>query len=485
MQKEYTPEQVANLIGQLKQAFSGFSQADLAAAAKDISGTPNAPNLFGPRGLFSVYGLDNVVINASLVPRGIDALLPVTSSNELTPLYGFITGFDADVGASEPDGVCDDAPGAIMEVCRQTAVFGRYTRGSHEMEVNKLMQVLNNHLTTDLQLLGNPLGQHTLLPVQTTNPGGLLSRVIQLELITVGQSLQQLLSRQLWSGNPANNSNGGGYMEFPGLGLLVNTGKVDAISGVRCEALDPDVKDFAYNSVDSTDVDIVRYLTAIARWVSHVADRTGLSPVTWAFAMRPQLFSELVEIWPCRYLTNRCANSAGTNVAVINDMTNVTFMENMRKGQYLTIDGVNWPVVLDDGITEENSATTGELEPGEFASDIYLLPLKVTGGRPVLYWEHLNYDKAYADTSWMQGREFWPTDGGRYLWTMQQKNYCFKFQAKIEPRVILRTPQLAGRLRHVKYSPLQHLRDAHWDSPYRLKGGVEDNDTPVPFYTEW
>jgi len=482
---ELTNEQMAELVAQFKAAFTGVSGEQLASIKKDISGAPNNQSLFGPGGLFSVYGLDSTVINASLTPRGMDALLPVASSNELTPLYGFITGFDQDDDAVEPDGVCDDAPGAIMEICRQTAKFGRYTRSSHEMEVNKLMQILNGHLTTDLQLLGNPLAGHALLPQQMTGTGGMLTRIIQLELVTVGQALQQKLARQLWCGNPANDSSGGGYAEFPGLELLVMPGKVDAISGVACQALDPYVQDFEYEAVDGTGKDIVTYITYLTRWVKHVADRSGLSPVTWVFAMRPTLFQELVEVWPCRYLTNRCENSAGTNIAVINDMTNINFRDEMSNGQYLKIDGQNWPVVFDEGITEYDSTNDSHLAAGEFASDIYLLPLKIQGGRPVLYWECMDYTQAYADTSFLQGRQFWPTDGGRYLWTLQQKNYCFKFQAKIEPRIILRTPQLAGRLRHVKYTPLQHLRDAFWDSPYRLKGGVESNATPTPFYTEW
>lgn len=481
----FTPEQIADFTEQLRKAFSGVSQEEVAAVRKTISGSPNPQTLFTSGGLFSTYGLDSTVINASLTPRGIDALLPVVKSNELNPLYGFITGFDDEENLTEPDGVCDDAPSGLMEVCRQTAKFGRYTRGAPEMEVNKLMQVMNGHLTTDLQLMGNLAGTHTLMPTGMSGQAGILTSMVRMYLTIAGQQLQQKLARQLWTGNPANDSAGGGYMEFPGLEIQVLANKIDSITGVACPAIYPDVKDFNYNSVDSTDYDVVRYLTYLYRWVKHVADRTGLSPVTWVFAMTPSMFSELVEIWPCRYLTNRCTNISGTNVAVINDATNITMRDALRNGMYLLIDGQQIPVVLDDGITEENSATSGELEPGEFASDIYLLPLKVQGGFPVLYWEHMDYSSAFADTSFLQGRQFWATDGGRYMWTMQNLNYCFKFQAKIEPRVILRTPQLAGRLMHVKYQPLQHLRDAFWDSPYRLKGGLEENPAAPSFYTEW
>ena len=47
---------------------------------------------------------------------------------------------------------------------------------------------------------------------------------------------------------------------------------------------------------------------------------------------------------------------------------------------------------------------------------------------------------------------------------------------KIEPRVVLRTPQMAGRLDYIKYTPLQHLRESNPDNPYNVDGGVSYRD---------
>jgi hypothetical protein len=479
-------EQIASLTEQLVKAFKGDTQSELADRRKSISGSPDAQSIFGPGGLFSQFGLDSAVVNASLAPKGIDRVIPAIGTVELSPVYSFITGIDETAGQSEPDGVCDDAPSGVLEVCNQTAQFGRFTRSSKEMEVNTLMQVLNGKLTTDLQLLGSVLGDgHQFLPMQMNDSGSWLTSMVRAQLVVTGQLLQHLLARKLWSGTPANNSAGGGYKEFPGLAMQVATGKKDIYTGTACAALDPDVKNFGFEAVDSASRDIVEYITYITRWVKHVAGRTGMDPVTWALVMRPGLFTELLQIWPCRYLTNRCENTAGTAVAVINDSTNVTLRQEMQSGNFLWVDGERWPVLLDDGITELDSTTNAELDAGEFASDIYLLPFKVQGNRPVLYWEFLDYTRALADISFLQGKEFWQTDGGRFMWSMQQLNYCFKFQAKIEPRVILRTPQLAGRIMNVKYRPLQHMREAFQDSPYRVKGGVETYNTAPSFYTEW
>ena len=482
---QLTDLEIQALRDQLGAAFTGATKEQIAQRIKTISGTPDAQTMFMANGLFSNYGLDSAVVNASLSPKGIDRAIPAIGTVETDPIFAFVTGIDQSSG-DEPDGVCDDAPSGVLEVCHQTAAWGRFTRSSKEMEVNTLMQVMNGRLSTDIQLLGNVLGDgHQFLPGQMQEGGSWITSIVRTQLVIAGQLLQHLLSRKLWNGDPANNSAGGGYKEFPGLEILVNAGKVDINTGNACSALDPDIKDWDYALADTTSKDIVQYFTYVTRWVKHVAGRTGLDPVTWAWVMRPELFAELVEIWPCHYMTSRCSNMSGDNMVVINDMNNINMQTEMRNGNYLLIDGIRWPVLLDDGITEEDSTTSGDLDAGQFASDAYLLPFNIMGGRPVLYWEYMDYSRAMTDISFLQGRQFWQTDAGRFMWAMQQNNYCFKFQAKVEPRIILRTPQLAGRIKHIAYEPLQHMRSPFQDSPYRQKGGEEAFSTAPSFFVDW
>ncbi len=478
------------LIGILKtmsETLAALKDVNVSQGQKAISGTPDAQLMFGPGGLFSNFGLDNTVINASMAPIGIDRAIPAFGTVYLNPIYPFITGFESD-GGDEPDGPCDDAPGGVMEVCHQTAAFGRFARSSKEMEVNTLMQILNGQLTTDLRVLGSVLGDgHQLLTSESTDSATFVQSVVQTQLVIVGIELQRLLARKLWSGNPVNNTNGG-YAEFPGLEMLISTGKVDAFTGIACAALDPDVKNFNYNSVDSNNPDILEYISMMYYFLSHVASRSGLDPVQWVLAMRPQLFHELTAVWPCKYLTDRCEKTVGgqaTSLSVINDSVNVEMRDAMRNGSFLTVNGVRIPVITDDGITEENNITNANLQAGEYSSDIYFLPIRAKN-MPTLYWEYLDYTRAVAELPVLRNKgQFWATDGGRYMWAMQNLNYCFKFQGKIEPRVVLRTPQLAGRIQNVKYSPLQHLREPFDDSPYFQKGGKETFDTPPSFYSEW
>ena len=51
-------------------------------------------------------------------------------------------------------------------------------------------------------------------------------------------------------------------------------------------------------------------------------------------------------------------------------------------------------------------------------------------------------------------------------------NFNYKLSLKTEQRIVLRTPQLAGKIQNVKYVPLQHLRSSDPASPYHRDGGV-------------
>ena len=80
---------------------------------------------------------------------------------------------------------------------------------------------------------------------------------------------------------------------------------------------------------------------------------------------------------------------------------------------------------------------------------------------------------------------FW-SDGGAFLWGLKPPvNWCIDLIAKVEPRIILRTPQLAGRLTDVVYVPLQHTNDPLPSQDYFVNGGVTTGRPfPSPF-SEW
>ena len=77
------------------------------------------------------------------------------------------------------------------------------------------------------------------------------------------------------------------------------------------------------------------------------------------------------------------------------------------------------------------------------------------------------------DEALLRNKQSWfNTDAGMYSWTYLEKRWCYSLSLKTEQRVVLRTPQLAGVIQNVLYSPLQHLREPDYSSSYHVDGGV-------------
>jgi hypothetical protein len=455
------------------------------------TGTPTTNYTSGPGGIFGVSGLERDVISTRVQPRGLIGMLPARGSMRTDPLFAYLTGFLGETG-TVADGVCDDPETAgLAKSCLQTAAFGRYSFLTKELEIDRIGQQTDRGELLDLRMINEPLLSQEGGVLQQNLPGNFsLQREVQNAMQSVGISFQNQLIRQLYRGNPANNSAGGGFKEFPGLDILIGTNKVDAITNIACPSLDSDIKDFNYGLVDdlSAGADIVETVTYLYRFLRHNADRMNLNPATWVITMRQELFYELTAIWPCAYFTWRCGFRPDDTQARANvDATEmIKLRDQMRSGMFLLIDGNQVPVVTDDGITEESDADNANIEAGQFASDIYFIPLTVAGGYASTYMEYLDYTQGaiQAVQDGRLGAWFW-TDGGRYLWHSKPPlNWCVQWISKIEPRVILRTPQLAGRITNVRYAPLQHTRDPFPDDNYFVDGGETSRAGPSHF-SDW
>jgi hypothetical protein len=446
----------------------------------------NSTMLHGPGGIFSTPGLDSSVITAHIRPSpGIGAMLPVIPSVDTNPLFPTITGYGAESG-TQTDYPCGDSPTGAIQGCVLTAAFGRVQKDSKTIEINDVMLRVNRGEMTDLVLRGALLGNNFAIP-PSVNETDVINLIVKTEMVTMGILLERSILPMTWTGTPANNSAHGGYMEFPGLDSQVATGQVDAITGTTCPALDSDVKNFGYKNVAGTSPDIVTWMAAMEHYLYNNASKMGLMPVNWVIAMRPDLWQELSAIWPCRYMTDRCSSvgNSGNSVVVVNDKGNVIERDAMRNGMYIDINGRRYPVIVDDGIFESTNVNNANVPAGSFASSIYFLPLTITGGYPVLYWQYVNYMAATPNINLISKGPvpFW-TDGGRFMWAMEFVKYCFKLTVKTEPRIILRTPHLAGKIQNVLYTPLQHVRDFNPDSPYFKKGGVSSREAST-YHAVW
>lgn len=462
-------ETLASVLKQNADILEKLSNKEMHTKTPSSSGT--FTELHGNGSLFGSQPVERDVITAHVRPLpGITSVLPLIGTVYENPRFASITGF-TDVVGSEPAEPCDDAPSGYVKSCNLTAQFGRVQRDTQTIDWDRVALLKNRGDFTDLVLRGRMLGLTDLSPI-TAESSDILNVVTKMEMVIAAVAMERLLVNHVWQGNPANNNAGGGYAEFPGLDRQIATGQVDADTNVACPALDSDVKNFAYDLVGGTGRDIVEYLSMLEFYLRNNAARMGLEPVQWVVVMRPELWFELSAVWPCRYLSNRCATSTGTNPIVINDNVNVSLRDEMRNGLYIDINGNRYQVILDVGISEETNITSGNVGLGQYASSIYFVPITILGGFPVTYREYLDYRMGAPDMALLRGKENFWTDNGVFSWAFEDEKWCYKLSVKTQQRVVLRTPQLAGRIDDVLYEPLQHLRDSDPDSPYFFDGGV-------------
>ena len=470
-------------------------------------GAPVGPYMTGPGGLFGVRGLSRGIISThTQITGSLGEVIPMGATgegrmqnNEINPLFPYITGFLRS-DQQEKDGVCDDPPEAAnYKTCIQTAQFGRKEFKTRQTEINHIGQRINRGEFWDLQLENSPLVNQMGGLMRGFFGTGLSSnqavkagKEMLMRFIEVGVAYQRWFCPQVFTGNPQNNAAGGGYKEFPGLDLLISKTKVDAITGVACPSLYSDVKDFNYKQVDtSVDPTLIKTLTTMLHILNRKAVQQNLGPVDLRLVMRSDLFYAITEIWACNYLTYRCFSFDTDNIDPVGSFSTEAALQMknaMRDGSYLMIDNKKYPVIQDDCISEETTADNAGIPIGGYSSDIYIVPFAARGGTlRTLYWEYYDYNKdVIPNVQDMRATQYFWSDNGAFLWAVKPPdNWCIEVISKVEPRLILKTPQLAGRLQNVVYVPLQHTDDPLPSQPYFVNGG-NSQGYPLPSpYSDW
>lgn len=460
-----------------------------ATARKAVSSTPTTVYGHGSGGLFSSQGMERPVFSAMMLPHmGLQSMLTVRGNNATNPLYGILTGVTATTG-NEPTGVCDDPPVAgLSKLCTHSFVFGRQSRMSRVFDIDRMGVITNRGEFTDLQVFGQPFANVGGVPAIAGAPSvqNAAQNEVAKALFELATAWSRDFAKETYTGNPTNNTAGGGRKYFYGLDILINTGYRDAETLIACPAADSIIRSFGSLDVGSNGATLVRQITNMYRNLKYKASRAGLDPVSWVLTMPWSLFYEVTEVWPCAYLTYRCTVATGSTqfvdanaqVQMRDDMRGDIFN---RTGQYLLIDGQRVPVVIDDAITE--TVLAGE----SFTAPIYFVPLRVLGNTPVTFLEYLDYDMPggamEAARTFAPDGMYYTSDNGRFLWHKKPPtNFCVQLLAKTETRLLLLTPYLAARLTNVKYTPVAH--EASWDtaSSYFVDGGRSQGSGFGPSY---
>ena len=458
------------------------------------AGTTNtAQILFGAGGLFTGQGLESDIITAYVRPEGISAFLAkqglIFPSILEQPMLGLITGIQDD-GAAAVANPCDNAPSGYIKACNLFFQFGRLQFDTATIEFDKIFTALNSGVNMDLRLRGRLLGLSDADFPRGLDDNMVVSTVVGSEMVKVGMLMargttnQQGLTYQYWQGNVALATGGGGYIPMAGLDAQITTGQVDAQSNTACPAVDSDVKNFNYLSLYSNNTNntpnIVWYLAQLEYYLRFNAQRMGLDPVEWVVVMNPNMWQEFTNVWPIAYNTNRGAEllTVGNTRLNLDARAMQEDTTAMRNQMTVAINGRVYPVVVDDGVNEQVNGDNASIPAGSYAGSIYMVPITINGGFPVTYIEYKDYRVGMQQIQQLMGKQTFWTDGGMFSWALDPIiKWCFKMSAKTERRIVCRSPQLAGRIDNVLYSPLQHLRSSEPGSAYEMDGGVSTRST--------
>jgi len=473
----------------------GFAEALAQEAAKQVAQKatlPTSPSYNMIHGIGSMFGAPQVGIDPDVIStmmhwRGVGELLPREPVRTIEQFLPFITGVEP-TSSTEPTTECGNCISGESEACVQHFPTAKVCRETKPMTLQKAIERLNRG-DIDLTLINDQLGsQSPWHPGDSFTTGGQIMQVATAWalLFELPPLFMHSLSPMVYTGNPANN-NGNAYREFRGLELLVNTGFADAFTNVACPGLDSDVKNFSYQNIQTATAPTFMQVLEMAHYyVRNNARGQRLDPVTWVCVMRPELWQIVSSLLPYQSILATLMNATvpASYSVNIDGASLVSERDSIRQGMHISLNGETVRVVVDDGIPESNNANNDDCELGEYASDVYLLPLRYLGGRPGMRIDYKDYrfiTGEIAATNDLIGAFYQPSPDGRFSLNVVQDGRCFKIQAETEPRIILKTPQLAARIQNVKYIPLQHLREPDPTGSYFFKGGISTR-APASYY---
>ena len=433
----------------------------------------------GNNALFNTPGLNPLVPTTYVPPKGVEQFLErnghVKSSTYMQEVYGIITGQTADSG-SDPTTPCSDeaaTPGSL-KFCQQVWPFGEFTMNSKSIRMDNLGELINSASPIAEQLMNNPFATDVATQTVPMQVNEIFRSAIAKEMVELANGFGRRYARQIWTGNPANTvGTSGGTLQFNGLQRMVNTGYRDAISGTTCSAADSLVMDANNIIIQNNAGTVVRNFVEAYRSRLKLADDIQFGDVQYAWVMRYQLFLALTDIWPCAYLTYRCytaAPSGSSATGFVDTSAQATLRDEMRRGMFLLIDGVQVPVIIDNTLDEANSGN------GNFISDAYLLPLAGGGMGQLLYMEYFNYRNQYGLGGQLAGafagQNYKVSADGRFVTVMLAPNgFCQQIQMRTRKRVILRTPFLAARIDNLQYNVYVHEREWQPGTSFFENGG--------------
>lgn len=451
-------------VNQLVAEALSVAARQIASGQKAPAGTPVVPPWLGQQGLFS-YRADDIVLNASLGDVGIAQWLNWYPSIYRNREQALISQMSKEYPETKQTTPCTTCPSYEFKGCEITFCFGRICTETPEF------------LADDMGV--RPSSQYPMRRIYGSEPNigtlpAQITRDDEWAFVMAGLALRGRLNQMIWPGTPANDSAGGGYREFKGLDMLINTGYRDVETGALCAAADSDVKAFNNQFVCDTGstnaYTIYQYMVQLYRviqlraWMSF---GSPINPADMVWVSAPEVIDGIIDCLACTYYP--CLAGVGSTALALSADGAANFRDRMVAQQVFHIDGVDIPWVKDPFVTK----TTGLAFGDATCADLFLMTRR-HGPMELVFGEF--QDMAKLPDEKMFGlatpqSTLFSTDGGRFLWTTERIKWCYTASVLLKPRVIVLAPWLQGRITDVCVRTPQHYPDPDPSSTYFVDGG--------------
>lgn len=438
-------------------------------------------NPHGPGSFFGDLSLDLGVTSALPLPRGgLLSVLPRTDGTLPNNVeYGILTGVteEADVPAADRCALPRHRTG-LLKLCVQRAGFGRLSIADQGVNLTNF-DPPNPCENTNVRLVGNPLNNTD--GWVRFNVGRDINRPSVKSGIELFATMIRKWSPYIYTGDGVEVDPT--FTPPRGLDELINTGHTDIRDATPCPRADSYILDWA---TDGPSGDIKASASAFYAMFRNMwwtlknrAEIFGLDPAMWLPVMRDDLFRVITLIWPCEMATSGCEQvfDSTSNPVRITLSNSQAISDEMFNGKFLWIDGMRAPVLTDSAVprTELLGLTT---------SQIYFVPIVVTGGVPATWIDYARWDRAY-ELGDREMRQLLAANGGAMIdqgrWLVLRNpitNGCGGERLLYaRPRILLLTPQIAGRIINVDYVPEYQITDWDPNAPNYVNGGL--NASPV------
>ncbi len=428
--------------------------------------------LYGTGGLFGSALGDGVLINALVAPRGIESVLTWVGTSEENKYVETLTGY-LETGTNQTTS-CGECQVVGEKACTQFYPLGRFCRQTPEYSFDNIGLKAHSNVPTRV-LFGNitdPSGG-VIVP-----QGATITDKFFLDSQLVGYGLRMALGGMIYAGDLANNA--GAYKEFKGLDIIVNTGKIDALTDLRCASADAFLMDL--NSATWTADGATAVRAWFARMVQEMQYRAEHAGFDWDgaemhIAMTPNMWDQVSRVFACAGV-DLCGAPANFTMNASNEQAMARYEEYITR-RALPILGRWYPVTIDNMIAETDDGTG-------YVSDIYFLTTRIAG-QDILYGEYQDFNATYGavaqEIRGLYGSDDVAiTDGGRFALLRSNVRGCFDIQGLLKPRLVGRAPFLSGRIQNAR---AVMTNDQQFPSP---TGGDGLNDlncgrttTPLPW----